>query len=46
MQGDHSGCDKPPVDAVDIKAKVPLEYEAHVLKSKLCFGVNGRFVTT
>ena len=43
VQGDHSGCVKPPVD---IKTKVPFWYEANVLKRKLCFGVNGRFEST
>ena len=43
LQGDHSGCDKPPVD---IKTKAPFYYEAHVLKRDIDFGVNWRFVTT
>ena len=38
LQGDHSGCVKPPVD---IKTIVLFLYEAHVLKCNLCFGVNG-----
>ena len=33
-------------DCVDIKTKVPFQYEAHVLKCNFCFDVNGRFVTT
>ena len=43
LQGDHSGCVKPPFD---IKTKVPFQYEAHVLRRNLCFGVNRRFDTT
>ena len=43
IQGDHSGCAKPPVD---IKTKVPFYYEAHVLKQNFCFEVNGRFGPT
>ena len=43
LQGDHSGCDKPPVN---FKTKVPFQHEAHVLNRNLCFEVNGRFDTT
>ena len=43
MQGDHSGCAKPPVD---IKTKVPIQNEELILKRNICFGVNRRFVTT
>ena len=43
MQGDHSGCVKPPVE---LKTNVLFQYEANVLKHNLCFGVNGRFGTT
>ena len=39
VQGDTSRCFKPPVD---IKTKVPIYYEAHVLNCNFYFGVNGR----
>ena len=38
VQGDHSGCDKPPVD---IKTKIQL-----ILKRNFYFGAKRRFVTT
>ena len=38
IQGDHSGCIKPPVD---IKTKGSV-----YTKCNICFGVNGRFDTT
>ena len=34
LQGDHSGCAKPPID---LKMKVTFQYEANVLKCNLCF---------
>ena len=37
IQGDHSGCDKPPIE---IKTKVPFWYEEFILKRNICFGVN------
>ena len=40
IQGDYSGCDKPPVD---IKTKILFQYEELILKHNTCFGVNGRF---
>ena len=40
IQGDHSGCSQPPVD---IKTKVPFQYEAYLLKRNFCFDVNRRF---
>ena len=43
LQGDHSGCFKPPVD---IKTKVHFLYEELIPKRNICFGVNGRFETT
>ena len=43
VQGDHSGCDKPPVDT---KAKVAFQYKEHILKHNSCFDVNGRFGPT
>ena len=43
LQGDHSGCVKPPVV---IKTKYEYEYEAHVLEHNYCFDVNGRFDST
>ena len=44
VQGDHSGCVKPPVD---IKTKVPFEYVAHTCtKTQPFVDVNGRFDTT
>ena len=43
VQGDHSGCDKPPVD---IKAKVLFEYMGLTLKRNFCCDVSRRFVTT
>ena len=42
VQGDHSGCDKPPVD---IKTNVTFLYKLLILKRNLCFDVNRRFVT-
>ena len=41
--GDHSGCDKPPVDS---KTKLRFSYIGLILKCNFCFGVNGRFGTT
>ena len=43
VQGDHSGCDKPPVD---IKTKVAFQEIGLILKQSFCFDVNRRFVTT
>ena len=43
LQVDHSGCVKPPVD---IKTKVPFNYEELIPKRNICISVNGRFVTT
>ena len=43
LQGDHSGCAKPPLE---IKTKVPFLYMDLILKRNICFDVNGRFATT
>ena len=43
VQGDTSRCFQPPVD---MKTKVAFHYEAHVLKHKFCFHVNGKSETT
>ena len=43
VQGDHSGCVKPPVN---IKTKVVFYYIGLVLKHNFGFDVNGRFDTT
>ena len=43
VQGDHSGCAKPPVD---IKTKVPFYYMGLILNWNFCFDVNRRFGTT
>ena len=43
LQGDHSGCAKPPVD---IKTKVAFEYLGLILKRNFCFDIYRRFVTT
>ena len=42
VQGDHSGCFKPPDD---IKTKVLLSYRVLILKRNICLGVNERFDT-
>ena len=42
MQCDHARCYQP---SIHNKTKVPFLYESHVLKSNLCFGVNGRLGT-
>ena len=44
IQGDHSGCVKPPIDIK--RTNVPLQYEAHELKRNLCFDVNRMLGTT
>ena len=43
IQGDHSGCDKPPVD---FKTKVAFQYMGLIIKQNFCYEVNGRFDTT
>ena len=43
VQGDHSGCAKPPVD---FETNILYKYEPYVLKRNLCFIVNMRFGTT
>ena len=43
IHGDHSSWFKPPID---IKTKVPIQYESKVQKRNFCFGVNGRLGTT
>ena len=43
LQGDHSGCVKPPIDT---KTKVAFQYMVLILKRNFCFDVNGRFDTT
>ena len=43
VQGDHSGCVKPPVDT---KTKVAFKYMGLIPKRNFCFDVNRRFGTT
>ena len=43
LQGDHSGCVKPPVD---IKTNVAFQYMGIIQKQNYCFNVNGSFATT
>ena len=43
LQGDHSGCAKPPVD---IESKAPFKYLGLILKQNFCFDVNGRLGTS
>ena len=43
LQGDHSGCVRPPVD---IKTNVAFQYMLIILKHNFWFHANGRFDTT
>ena len=43
LQGDHSGCVKPPVDT---ETKVAFYNMGHILKRNFCCAVNGRFEST
>ena len=43
IQGDHSGCAKPPIDNT---TKVLFQYMGLILKRNFCLDVNGRFGTT
>ena len=43
IQGDHSGCDKPPIDT---DTNVAFWYKLLIIKRNFRFDVNGRFDTT
>ena len=43
LQGDHSGCAKPPVD---VETKVPFQYTGLKVKQNFYFDVNRNFGTT